>query len=39
LLKLENIISLTMYLLAILRPNASLMHRAWVFVSCVSGRH
>jgi hypothetical protein len=37
LLKLENIISLY-YLLAILRHNASPMHRACVFAGCLSGR-
>ncbi len=36
LLKLENIIVFTMYLLAILRHGASLRCRAWVFVGCAA---
>jgi hypothetical protein len=38
-LKLENIIVFTMYLLTILRHDASSMRRAYVFVGCVKGRH
>jgi hypothetical protein len=38
LLKLENIIVFTIYLLAILRHNASLTRRAWVFAGCAALR-
>jgi hypothetical protein len=35
----ENIIVFTMYLLAILRHNASWMHHAKVFAGCIGGWH
>jgi hypothetical protein len=38
LLKIENIIACTMYLLAILRHNASWMRHAGVFAGCISGQ-
>ncbi len=37
-LKLDYIIVFTMYLSAILRQDASLMRRAWVFAGCVALR-